>query len=168
MPMRLTSSIVRFASTAAALSFLFTSLPSRDASADAPPSQYLVPEAKSPTVLDRKTKLIWERSPDSKLRSYTEAQSYCVSLQVDGASGWRLPTMRELMTLVDTRARNPAIDRKAFPSTPYADPYWTSTAFGDTTICKNKSCIWLVDFGTGSADPLNPAVKQGRVRCVRK
>ena len=166
--MRFPFSLVRSSSSVALVALAVVLGSNRMARADAPSSQYSIPESKSAVVVDRKTKLIWERSPQTDLRSFADAQAYCASLQLEGATGWRLPTMRELMTIVDVRARNPAIDRKAFPSTAYAEPYWTSTVYGDTSGCKNKSCTWLVDFGSGSAGPTSSTYNQGRVRCVRK
>jgi hypothetical protein len=139
--------------------------PSHRARADAPPSQYSILDAKAGVVVDRKTKLVWERSPLTEVRSYTDAQNYCARLTLDNSTAWRLPTLRELVTLLDPRAQNPAIDRTAFPSTPFSEPYWTSTEYQKKSgTCKN--CTWLVNFGEGSAGPYDLTAMQGRVRCV--
>jgi hypothetical protein len=84
---------------------------------------------------------------------------------LNGASGWRLPNVLELSTIVDFAAANPAIDRTAFPSTP-ATWFMTSTA-----VYMNGSTVggadWghTVDFTTGLT--LNGMPNYGSVRCVR-
>jgi hypothetical protein len=41
-----------------------------------------------------------ERSPEEyhKTLTYEEALIYCFSLNIDGKTGWRLPTLREIFT----------------------------------------------------------------------
>jgi hypothetical protein len=65
-------------------------------------------------VSDRKTGLMWERVPtaaDSGL--FQEEQ--CSTRSTAGYSGWRRPTLPELVSIADYGARNPAIDVAAFP-----------------------------------------------------
>ena len=66
-------------------------------------------------VLDKSTALIWTRCPLStddkpiydfncngtkKIYTYTEAVSVCSNLNYEGRSDWRLPTIRELQSIV--------------------------------------------------------------------
>lgn len=95
------------------------------------------------TVYDKKTDLTWARC--SVGLRWNSATNYCVGLKkrmkFDEAkkmvfsNGWRLPTMNELLTLVEkpSGANNLHIDFNAFPDT--ADvpttKYWSSTETSD-------------------------------------
>lgn len=94
-------------------------------------------------VFDRSTELRWQRRPDHQTRSWEEATTHCQKL-VPGASHWRLPTYKELMTLVDRSRTAPALDTTAFPETVFDRPYWTSTAFHP-----EEASTWYVDFKDG-------------------
>lgn len=51
-------------------------------------------------VLDARTGLEWQ-TEDQEARSWPEALNYCEDLTLDGFYDWRLPTLKELGTLVD-------------------------------------------------------------------
>lgn len=53
--------------------------------------------------------------------TYEEAEKAIASL----GEGWRMPTRKELESLVDTSRYNPAIDTEKYPDTK-SDWYWTS------------------------------------------
>ena len=61
-------------------------------------------------------------------------------------AGWRLPTVRELHTLVDEARSHPAIDTEAFPDTP---PTWFWSA---SQANSRITHAWLVHFGEGRAN----------------
>jgi hypothetical protein len=77
-------------------------------------------------VRDTLTRLEWQQQGSSTTMSWADAQIYCSSL----ISGFRLPTLKELDSLVDptaAAASGPTID-KAFPDTGGAE-YWTSSPY---------------------------------------
>ncbi|MGD0676343.1 MAG: DUF1566 domain-containing protein [Polyangiaceae bacterium] len=117
-------------------------------------------ELAAATVRDLGTGLTWQRELPTRTFAFDAAQAYCAHLALDGHKDWRVPSMPELVTLVDERASNPAIDTTAFPGTP-SESFWTSSGFG------NKSAeAWHVYFDYGSA--LYGLHKGAyRVRCVR-
>lgn len=86
-----------------------------------------------------------------QLASGTYTWPECAALEVNG---WRIPTLKELESLVDYTRINPPIDPVLFPDTP-PDLYWTST--DDAT--NPGQFRWCVDFMTGSAVKDQPAVK---------
>jgi hypothetical protein len=97
--------------------------------ADAPPCRYVVPN--DGTVIDTKTGLMWQQTlamPVGAL-DWPTAMQYCPAQRFGGRDHWRLPTIKELLTLVDTSvAATPqtfAIDARFFP-TP-AKVLWSST-----------------------------------------
>jgi hypothetical protein len=131
----------------------------------APSDRYTIANG---TVLDTKTKLTWQQAVPTvttdggvMVRTFTQAAavSYCGSLSLNG-TGWRLPTMKEIMTLINSSVYSPAIDSTAFPNTAVTS-YWTSTP---SSI--DPGFFWLVGFfdgGSGAGDPSQSAV----LRCVR-
>jgi hypothetical protein len=78
------------------------------------------------TVTDNMTKLVWQRTVPSSTYTWADAGTYCASGTGLPGSGWRLPTYRELQTIVDDSQTNPSIDSTAFPSTPVGR-YWTAS-----------------------------------------
>jgi hypothetical protein len=133
--------------------------------AAAPSGRYTIANG---TVLDTKTKLTWQQVlPTTAVdggvmfRTFTQAAavSYCVSLNLNG-TGWRLPTMKELMTLVDPTVFSPAIDTSAFPNTAITT-YWTSTP---SSI--DAGLFWVVGFYDGFTGATTPS-SSSIVRCVR-
>jgi hypothetical protein len=123
--------------------------------ADAPPGRYEAADGES-LVRDRETGLVWETTSDEAGYTWEEAKALCAG-RAGGAA--RLPTMKELLTLVDESRTDPAIDPAAFPgSTGY---YWSSTVYAP-----NDALAWLVDFTVGAPSWADQA-GAARVRCVR-
>ncbi len=127
--------------------------------ASAPAGRYTIGAG---TVYDTKTKLTWQQSFSSSTMAWADAKTYCANIgSTLGGTGWRLPTVKELATLIDnTLATGPLIDTTAFPNTP-STWFWSSTQqVGSTTIA------WLVAFANGS---VNVSYKTSaiQVRCVR-
>jgi hypothetical protein len=108
------------------------------------------------TVTDTFTGLIWQRNVDVNSYTWSGAQSYCSSL----GTGWRVPNIKELQSIVDVRSYNPAIDTTAFPSAP-ATWFWSSSPYASDT-----SYVWVVFFFSGYTAHYSTA-SNFRVRCVR-
>lgn len=128
--------------------------------AAAPAGRYTISAG---TVYDTKTKLTWQQTAPTTDYTWTDAKNYCAGVGDSlGGQGWRMPTVKELVTLLDYSEINPAIDPTAFPSTPLA-AYWTITALAGV-----PNNYYLVDFGQGLvlfAPSSTTAFR--RVRCVR-
>jgi hypothetical protein len=123
------------------------------ARASAPLGRYTVGTS---TVLDNRTNLTWQRAPVSGTPTATQAGAKCTS-------GWRLPTVSELQSIVDITTANPAIDGSVFQSTPTTSPtfFWSSTP-----LLGSPGNTWVVDFADGSTTHYDDT-SAGRVRCVR-
>lgn len=129
------------------------------------------------TVTDNLTGLIWEqKTDDSTEHDKDNLRSWSTSDDADstdedgtvfttflstglnvagfaGANGWRLPTLAELMTLVNQPypcATSPCID-PAFVNT-QSNTYWSAT-----TNAGDPLNAWFVDFNDGSVDLSNKA-----------
>ncbi len=128
------------------------------ASAIAPPGQYSIPG--DGTVHDTKTGLVWQQVVAPGTSTWNLAGAYCVGLSLAGG-GWRLPSVKELMTLVDfTVTSGATIDATAFPSTP-ANWFWSSSP-----VAGNSSSAWAVNFYHGNASDFDVGATH-QVRCVR-
>jgi len=130
--------------------------------ADAPPGHFMYGHD-SVTVSDTKTRLTWQRYVSSvKYSSTEEAAAYCSSASVSsalGGSGWRVPTLRELFSVVDfSRAVSPFLDTAAFPGSP-GEAVWTSNVW-------NYHQQVLLDFGVPNWTFPGSATLYA-VRCVR-
>ena len=92
------------------------------------------------TVTDHQLKLIWGPTLPQKY-TWAEAKKECEKL------GYRLPTLHELFSLVDTSVYNPAVNKEIFPDTKTDDWYWT-----DVTCPWIAASARIVGFSYGSVD----------------
>ena len=89
-------------------------------------------------------------------RVYTRAEA--IEHAANVGRGWRLPTVRELLTLVDYEAHEPACS--VFPESP-SEQFWSATS-----VYAHPSRAWVVSFGGGSVHGVE-VTKSVRVRLVR-
>ena len=72
----------------------------------------------SDAVLDRETGLVWEKSPDSAVSAWPDAMRRCNGISTGNRKGWRLPTVQDLASLVDSSVGFPSGDNSRLTSTP--------------------------------------------------
>ncbi|WP_221740389.1 DUF1566 domain-containing protein [Stenotrophomonas sp. 278] len=99
------------------------------------------------TVIDASTGLEWIAKPLSEKKSHQGAIDACDALDFAGHTDWRLPTTKELYSLVDLSRIEPAIDTAAFPDFPKSGWFWTSDLYAGVA-----SCAWDVYFGNGGVN----------------
>jgi hypothetical protein len=110
------------------------------------------------TVTDNGTGLMWQKARAPGMYRWVNALSYCENLILNNdqqwtnstanASGakysdWRLPTAKELASIVDTTQYSPAINLTYFPGT--TTSFWTST----TDPGNPDTSAVYVDFSDG-------------------
>ena len=95
------------------------------------------------TVTDNVTDLMWQQSPDTdgdgdidaadKL-TYTEAGAYCQNLTLANYADWRLPSIKEIYSLIDFRGTDPSGYTGSDTSglIPFIDTTYFDFAYGDT------------------------------------
>lgn len=112
---------------------------------------------------DDKTGLVWQDNKEVAEKSFTfdEAKAYCQDLTVDGFEDWRLPTIRELYTIVELRRNRPAL-KNGF-TVKDDGRYWTATPFAK----KNSEMAWYISFSYGEAEPYKKS-RLYHARCVRE
>ena len=132
------------------------------ARADAPAGQYQISNG---TVYDTRTKLTWQQAVQGKSPAYytwDAAKTYCAGLSLGGMVGWRLPTVKELWTLMDLSvavsvADPPLIDPDAFPST--GQTYFSSSSLdSEGSVLSVHFGFPILGRGTGNGSSF---------RCVR-
>ena len=99
------------------------------------------------TVTDLETRLMWQQGTDPSEMNWDGAKSYCGGMSLAGYKDWRLPTLDELMTLVDYTQTPLVINQKYFPMyfpNLAASWYWSSN-----TIERYGNLAWLVEFYYG-------------------
>ena len=96
-------------------------------------------------VLDKETGLVWKKSLDLTKISWVNACSHCYEMELSGRKGWRLPTIEELASLVDTTQNNPALPDGHRFSNVQSSNYWSST-----TYAYYNSFAWSVHFYSGN------------------
>jgi hypothetical protein len=120
-------------------------------------------------VLDKETGLVWERSPSTDYVTWKYANSTCyVNRKLGGRFGWRLPTVEELSSLVDTSVAGP-------PYLPTGHPFhilfvdyevhyfWSATT---SAIDTSGADAWVVNFYTDVVKDY-PKSLDTHVLCVR-
>jgi hypothetical protein len=110
-------------------------------------------------VRDTLTKLVWQRQASTTTMSWADAKTYCSS----AGSGFRLPTVKELRSIVNESVTSePKIDQAAFPNTP-PEYFWTSSPY-----VGSPGDVWYVNFGISAfGSGWSPEVSTYRARCVR-
>jgi hypothetical protein len=114
---------------------------------------------------DVETGLIWQQADSGTTMAFSAAAPYCASLALNGHT-WRVPSIKELSTLVDETPPiskvSPAIDTTTFPSTAASTPYWSSSLFDGEAATAHDP--WVINFEDGFTEYNQTAAL---VRCVR-
>ena len=77
-------------------------------------------------VLDKETGLVWEKQPDGGTHTWSAAVERCYVVNHGDRQGWRLPTIEELVSLLDTTQVNPALSA-GHPFLGVSGDYWSAT-----------------------------------------
>ena len=116
-------------------------------------------------VFDENLKLEWQQKIPEGDFDRQSAADYCEQ-EYAGGFGWRLPTPKELLSIVDNGRSDPAINTEYFPGTP-DEWFWTSADFASTADAdQNKA--WFVRFDKGFlSHKAKSESEKMHVRCVR-
>ncbi|MDH3998344.1 MAG: DUF1566 domain-containing protein [Desulfuromonadales bacterium] len=114
------------------------------------------------TVTDQATGLIWQQSDDGVTRRWQDALDYCSALTLTGKSDWRLPTIKELFSIVDVTRTNPATNPIFAVSDAANGEYWSST-----TNRLYYMTAASVDIYDGTFYRQNKSNSSPYTRCVR-
>jgi Protein of unknown function (DUF1566) len=113
-------------------------------------------------ITDPRTRLVWQRGAGVSGVDWMTALAYCASLDLDGASDWRLPTSKEFFTIVDASKSTPPIFRDGL--------YWNGTGqyWSSTPVQASPGFAYRV---TASASQFSGDTTENggyiNARCVR-
>jgi hypothetical protein len=109
------------------------------------------------SVTDNNTGMVWQKEDDGNTYNWylasgtydanfnPESTDVCGSLDLGGATDWRLPSKKELMSIVDYAIPYPGPTiATAFSNTKTSNNYWSST-----TYAKWPDVAWYVWFANG-------------------
>jgi hypothetical protein len=129
-------------------------------------------KSNAPTVTDAATGLLWQGcsagqrgttcTGDPTWLTYNEAVTYCATLRLAGVSGWQVPDLFALHSLLDLgkgAGSTAMVEASSFPNTTTMRSYWSSTysAAGN---------LWTLSFTDGT-DDRNAVTARLPVRCVK-
>ena len=113
---------------------------------------------------DVKTGLVWQDTSESanwkKRKTWDIAKAYCADLTLAGKSDWRLPTIKELQTIVNNKYHHTNIIKGFKHASPYPR-HWSSSQY-----VSDDKVAWYVAFGDGETR-YSYKSKKMLVRCVR-
>jgi hypothetical protein len=149
---------IRFLGSVIICALALTTALTTSADATVPAGRYTISAG---SVTDTKTKLVWQQTPAPTLYIWSDAKTYCAGVGASlGGMGWRLPTLKELQTIVDDSRGSPSIDPTAFPSMSSMG-FWSSSP-----LVGSSSLAWLVSFDSGATASID-ITSTVAVRCVR-
>lgn len=119
------------------------------------------------TVTDLNTGLMWQQDPGTK-QTYNEAVVGVESFSLAGYDDWRIPSIKELYSLMDFSGVDPGPNSTEENSTPFLDDAYFAFAYGDesagdrfidsqwvtstiyeSTVMNNEQCFFGVNFADG-------------------
>lgn len=115
-------------------------------------------------VFDENLKLEW-RQTITKNVDWQHAAEECAK-EYAGGYGWRLPSPKELLSIVDGSRYDPAVNTDYFPATT-DEWFWTSADFASTEG-SDQNKAWFVRFDKGFLSYKSKTESEKmHVRCVR-
>ena len=116
--------------------------------------------AETTLIKDDVHKLMWEdtKHVDETKINHIQAISYCSQLDL-GKLKWRIPTLSELLSIVDYKSYKPAI-LKEFNHVDKEILYWSNTPY-----VRSSDEYWGVNFKDGSTSNASETYDR-YVRCV--
>jgi len=113
------------------------------------------------SVIDSLTKLQWQNDSIGTKTNWKGALDRCEALNLDGYTDWRLPNIKELISIIDLSNSSPSIN-KIFTKT-ITNYYWSSTT---TQVKYTTNDAYTIGFTNGILNHENKT-NDFYVRCVR-
>lgn len=114
------------------------------------------------TITDNGTNLVWQKAPNATTYTWDQALMYAENLALAGNSDWRLPNLKELVSVNDETTNAPSINTAYFPAVQSAR-YWSST----TQFAPGGTSAWFNDFQNFGITSYDLKTISHNVICVR-
>jgi hypothetical protein len=105
------------------------------------------------TISDKNTGLTWLQQPSQDRYSWRNALDYCDNLDFAGHDDWRLPSLKELISIEDFSDGWPYLDRDVFDlgdgEVGKHMQYWSSNYYYAGTTHGGMETAFGLNFGTG-------------------
>lgn len=113
-------------------------------------------------VTDHNTKLMWPTRTLLVWTTLLKAEEYCSHIRTGGYDDWRLPTIKELISVADYNTYEPTFSRKYFPGVPVMPSgYWALPRYSGG----HSTGAWHIGFDGHIMGQPEDATKL--TRCVR-
>ena len=138
------------------------------------PTTFVDGAGESAAYCDRQTGLVWETEPSSDPfvwgdeEGFPNAKGHCINRSVgtNGQLGWRLASIAELASLVDTTSTSCTGDNKCIPD---GSPFEILTAayWSASEVAGLPASAWVVQFSGGGRVQTFIKSRINRAWCVR-
>lgn len=108
-------------------------------------------------VEDSAHNLYWTKAASAEALKWKKSIEYCQNLNYDGNTGWRLPSINELASILNYSIAQPA---SKFPSLP-SDAFWSSTSYNES-----PDYAWRINSSSGIIET-GKKTKTASVICVK-
>lgn len=125
----------------------------------ATPADRYLPDLNANTVTDTRTKLVWRRLIEPGQYAWEAAKLQC-------SGGFRLPSYKELLTLVDPTRARPAIS-PVFRGASDAEDTPSQSFWSSSPYVGKAGAAWEVTFMDGGNTGNGDVTVARHVRCVR-
>jgi hypothetical protein len=105
------------------------------------------------TIMDKNTGLTWLKKPSQKKYTWQQAKEYAENLNFAGRDTWRLPTLKELISIEDFSEGWPYVDTEIFD---LGDAqigkhmqYWSNDLYKAGTTHTGLETAFSLNFATG-------------------
>jgi len=111
-------------------------------------------------VTDTKHNVMWQDNQEvtEYLETFTTAEVYCETMVLNGYTDWRVPSIYELISIIDVNENN-AINKKF----KFINPNIYNT---NTTFLENDEDFMTVDFSSGIILK-EKKMNENYIRCIR-
>jgi len=124
------------------------------------------------TVFDVVTGLMWTKTPGEK-QQYSEAVSHVDTTRTGGHDDWRIPSIKELYSLMDFNGTDPMVESNNTSGlTPFIDDSVFDFEYGDTSSGERiidsqwvTSTVYVADVMNGQECFFGVNFADGRIKC---
>ena len=111
-------------------------------------------------VIDNQNNLMWQDNDEVTvyLETSITAKVYCENIVLNGYIDWRVPTINEIINIIDVDEKN-SIDKNF----KFLKPNFYST---NSTFIEDQELLWGVNFKSGTITT-DKKTNENYIRCVR-